>query len=330
MSRRSRAAAAAALLWAAAPGLLGAQPPAVELALELAASGLDLPLGAVHAGDGSGRLFVVEQTGAIRILRSGAVLPAPFLDLSGQISCCGERGLLGLAFHPHFPSDPRLFVHFTEPAGDTRLVEYRVSAADPDRADPASARLLLAVAQPFANHNGGALAFGPDGLLYLGLGDGGSAGDPFDHAQNPASLLGKILRLDVDRADPGLAYAIPPGNALFPGVPGARGEILALGLRNPWRFGFDRETGDLFIGDVGQNRVEEIDLLPAGSAGANLGWRLKEGTGCFQPPAGCELPGLVDPILEYSHAEGCSVTGGYRYRGAAVAALAGVYLYGDF
>ncbi|HLE83002.1 MAG TPA: PQQ-dependent sugar dehydrogenase, partial [Thermoanaerobaculia bacterium] len=326
--------AAVGLLLLAALGPLDAQPPRVEIAVEIAlepvASGFDRPVGIVPAGDGSGRLFVVEQSGAVRVLRAGALLPAPFLDLSGQVSCCGERGLLGLAFHPRFPADGRLFVDYTDAAGDTRIVEYRVSAADPDRADPGSARPLLAVAQPFPNHNGGALAFGPDGFLYVGLGDGGSGGDPLNHAQNPASLLGKVLRLDVDRAEAGLAYGIPPGNALFPGTPGARPEIWALGLRNPWRFAFDRETGDLFIGDVGQNRVEEIDLLPPGSAGANLGWRLKEGTGCFQPAAGCELPGLVDPILEYSHAEGCSVTGGYRYRGAAVAALAGVYLYGDF
>ncbi|HUP43292.1 MAG TPA: PQQ-dependent sugar dehydrogenase, partial [Thermoanaerobaculia bacterium] len=331
MSRRSRAAAAAAgVLWLAVPALLDGQPPPVELALESVASGLDRPVGAVHAGDGSGRLFVVEQSGAIRILRGGAILPETFLDLSRSISCCGERGLVGLAFHPQYPNDPRFFVQLTDPAGDSRLVELRVSAADPDRADPTSARTLLTVAQPFANHNGGAIAFGPDGLLYVGLGDGGPAGDPSDHAQNPASLLGKILRLDVDRSDPGLAYAIPAGNAIFPGVPGARGEIWALGLRNPWRLAFDRATGDLVIGDVGQNRFEEIDLLPPGSGGANLGWRLKEASACFEPPIGCDLPGLVDPILEYSHAEGCSVTGGHRYRGAGIPALAGVYLYGDF
>ncbi|HSL82988.1 MAG TPA: PQQ-dependent sugar dehydrogenase, partial [Thermoanaerobaculia bacterium] len=319
---------ALALLALASPAPLRAD--GLELALLPVASGFDLPLGIVHAGDGSGRLFVVEQTGRVRIVRGGAVLPEPFLDLRGRISCCGERGLLGLAFHPRYPGDPRLFVYFTDPAGNSRLVEYRVSA-DPDRADPASERTLLAVGQPFPNHNGGQLAFGPDGYLYVALGDGGSGGDPHDNAQSLTTLLGKILRLDVDRADPGLPYAVPPDNPTWPGVPFARREIWAYGLRNPWRFGFDRATGDLFVGDVGQRRIEEVDLLPAGQGGLNLGWRRKEGDECFQPPAGCEaIPGLTDPILTYNHALGCSVTGGYRYRGPGSPRLAGVYVFGDF
>jgi glucose/arabinose dehydrogenase len=327
------AARVAGALLALAPAALPAplQAAGLELVLDPVASGFDLPVGIVHAGDGSGRLFVVEQSGAVRIVRGGAVLPRPFLDLSGQVSCCGERGLLGLAFHPRYPGDPRLFVHFTDPAGDTRLVEFRVSGADPDRADPASARTLLAVGQPFPNHNGGQLAFGPDGYLYVALGDGGSGGDPFDHAQSLTTLLGKILRIDVDRTDPGLAYAIPPDNPSWPGVPFARREIWAYGLRNPWRFSFDRATGDLLVADVGQRLIEEVDLLPAGRGGLNLGWRRKEGDQCFQPPAGCEaLPGLTDPILTYSHALGCSVTGGYRYRGGASPRLRGIYLFGDF
>ncbi|MGD2115510.1 MAG: PQQ-dependent sugar dehydrogenase [Acidobacteriota bacterium] len=319
-----------------APTPLAAQPDTLELSLEPVVGGLDLPVGAVHAGDGSGRLFVLEQTGAVRIVRDGEILPEPFLDLSRVVSCCGERGLLGLAFHPDFPDDDRFFVHFTVPLANTRVVEYRVSAGDPDRADPASARTLLALGQPFGNHNGGQLAFGPDGYLYIGLGDGGGAGDPLGNGQDVTTLLGAILRIDVDRTDPGLPYAVPPDNPTYPGVPGARREIWAYGLRNPWRFGFDRATGDLFVGDVGQSRWEEIDLLPADTAGAagptgwNLGWSRKEGDHCFDPPAGCEIPGLVDPILEYSHDEGCSVTGGFRYRGAASPPLDGVYVYGDF
>jgi len=318
------------LLLLLVPVAVPAQPAGLEPSLEPVVGGLDLPVGIVHAGDGSGRLFVLELPGRVRIVRGGELLPEPFLDLSGLVSCCGERGLLGLAFHPDFPANGRFFVHYTDLAGTTRVVEYRVSAADPDRADPGSARTLLTLVQPFSNHNGGQLAFGPDGFLYIGLGDGGSGGDPLGNGQNLATLLGKILRIDVDRADPGRAYGIPPGNPTYAGQSGAFREIWAYGLRNPWRFSFDRATGDLFVGDVGQNRWEEIDRIPAGEGGRNLGWRRKEGNHCFQPATGCEIPGLTDPILEYSHDEGCSVTGGFRYRGSASPPMDGVYLYGDF
>lgn len=313
----------------AAPAV--AQPTGVEVEIELVASGFDRALGLTHAGDGSGRLFVIEQLGAVRVIRNGQVEPEPFLDLRDTVACCGENGLLGLAFHPRFPADDRIFVHYSGSGGETRIVEMRTTAGG-ERADPSTARTLLTVAQPFQNHNGGQIGFGPDGFLYIGLGDGGSGGDPLGHAQDVTTLLGAILRIDVDsraEAEPRLPYAIPPDNPDFAGVPGARREIWAYGLRNPWRFSFDRATGDLFVADVGQNAWEEIDLLPPGSAGANLGWNHKEGDHCFDPPSGCRQEGLVDPILEYSHSTGCSVTGGYRYRGAASPALHGVYVYGD-
>ncbi|MFW6175981.1 MAG: PQQ-dependent sugar dehydrogenase, partial [Acidobacteriota bacterium] len=293
------------------------------------ASGLDFPTTVVQPADGTGRFFVLEQPGRVRVVQDGELLPEPFLDFSNQVSCCDERGLIGLAFHPDFAANGELFVHYTDLAGDTQIVRYRVSG-DPNRADPGSAEPLLSLGQPFANHNGGQLAFGPDGFLYIGLGDGGSGSDPMDNGQDVTTLLGKILRIDVDRTDPGLAYGLPPDNPQISDEPGARREIWAYGLRNPWRFSFDRATGDLFIGDVGENQREEIDLAPAGQGGQNFGWRLKEGTLCHVPSTGCEREGLVDPILEYSHDQGCSVTGGFRYRGSASPALTGVYLYGDF
>jgi glucose/arabinose dehydrogenase len=222
-----------------------------------------------HAGDGSGRLFVVEQAGRIRIVESGAVLEPPFLDLKNLVKSGGERGLLGLAFHPDFATNRRFFVDYTrEPDGATVIAEHHAGTDSANRADPLG-RVLLTVAQPFSNHNGGMLAFGPDGDLYIGLGDGGSGGDPGNRAQNPNELLGKILRIDVDGARP---YAIPPLNPFANG--GGRPEIYALGLRNPWRFAFDRADGRLLAGDVGQNRVEEVDVI---ARGGNYGWPILEG-----------------------------------------------------
>jgi glucose/arabinose dehydrogenase len=293
---------------------------------QAAASGLNAPVGLVNAGDGSGRLFILEQAGVIRILRGGEILPGVFLDISDQVSCCGERGLLGLAFHPRYTENGYFYLNYTDQDGNTIISRFQVAPDDPDRADPGSEKRLLHVQQPYGNHNGGAAVFGPDGYLYLGLGDGGSAGDPQGNGQSKNTLLGKILRIDVNQGDP---YSIPPDNPFVSG--GGLGEIWAYGLRNPWRISFDSLTGDLYIADVGQNAWEEIDFLPAGSPpGANFGWSYREGTHPYQgsPPADV---GLIDPVEEYSHDQGrCSVTGGVVYRGSELPDWQGVYLYGDY
>ncbi len=309
----------------AAPG----DPIAVRVDLERLVGGLDAPLFLTGAGDGSGRLFVVEQGGRIRIVRDGRRLDAPFLDISDRVRSGGEQGLLGLAFRPGFGrAENRFYVNYTDRSGDTVIAEYRRSA-DPDRADPASERILLRIDQPFANHNGGMLAFGPDGRLYIGTGDGGSAGDPLDAGQRRDALLGKLLRIDPDPGSTG-PYSVPPDNP-FVGTPGARPEIWALGLRNPWRFAFDRLTGQLWIADVGQGRYEEVNRAPDGlGRGANYGWARMEGRHCHPSGEGCARPGFVLPVAEYGHDLGCSVTGGYVYRGGASPALAGVYLFGDY
>jgi len=311
--------------------------PAEQVVLVPVAQGLSSPLGLTGAGDGSGRLFVVEQTGAIRIIDAGEVRPTPFLDLgpAGEdlIVFGGERGLLGLAFHPDYAANGFFYVDYTRKAdGATVVARYHVSA-DPNVADPASAQQLLVIPQPNTNHNGGSLAFGPDGYLYVGTGDGGGAGDPNESGQRLDTLLGKILRVDVD---PGPGYTVPSDNP-FVGVAGALGEIWAYGLRNPWRFSFDRSTGDLLIGDVGQGRREEIDFQPASSGGGeNYGWDVLEGSLCYEdvPAGSCAAllgGGSVLPILEYGHVAGaCSVTGGFRYRGSTRATLAGQYLFGDY
>jgi glucose/arabinose dehydrogenase len=318
------------LVLSASPGAAFAAPPAV--ALRLVASGLDSPTEIVNAGDSSGRLFVVEKTGRIRVLRGSNLLPAPFLDLSSQLSSSGERGALGLAFHPQFAANRRFFVFYARTDGTLRIASFTVSSSNPDTADAASERVVLEIPHPvFDNHNGGRLAFGPDGYLYVGVGDGGSGGDPSNNAQSLATLLGKILRLDVD-AGGAAGYAIPSDNP-FVSRPGARAEIWAYGLRNPWRFTFDRATRDLYIGDVGQGAVEEIDFVPAGSgSGLNFGWRVLEGSHCFNPSTLCSLDGATGPVLEYLHdaAGGQSITGGYVYRGTHSAALRGWYFFGDF
>jgi glucose/arabinose dehydrogenase len=290
------------------------------------ASGFSNPLYVTHAGDGSGRLFVVQQTGRIRILENGEMLDPPFLDVSSLITTAGnEQGLLGLAFHPDYATNGMFFINYTDRNGDTVVARYHVSADNPNVADPASAEQILLVDQPFQNHNGGHLVFGPDGYLYVGLGDGGSQGDPNGNGQNTNVLLGKILRLDVDGET---GYAIPPDNP-FVGSTTARPEVWAYGLRNPWRFHFDRETGDLFIGDVGQNEWEEIDYQPATSTGGeNYGWNAYEGS--YPYSGSTTARDAVMPILEYNHNSGCSVTGGYVYRGQLVPDLQGYYIYGDF
>jgi len=303
-------------------------------------SGLAAPVEIVHANDFSGRLFVVEQGGRIRIVRNGSLVATPFLDISpgsgGPVRTGGEQGLLGLAFHPAFATNGQFFVFYTRTlAGDGGgneivVARYTRSAANPDRADTASATVLIAIPHPQqANHNGGKIAFGPDGYLYIGVGDGGGGGDPFATGQNLNDLRGKILRIDVNGTPP---YGNPAGNP-FIGQAGRRGEIWAYGLRNPWRFSFDRLTGDHFIGDVGQGAREEIDFQPAGTPGGrNYGWSVFEGSACHNPSSNCSLANHTPPILEYAHdaAGGVSVTGGYRYRGGSVPGLAGFYVYGDF
>lgn len=291
--------------------------PALRLAL--VASGLDQPLFVTAAAGDPSRLYVVEQTGRIRVVRDGVLLEQPFVDLSERVSCCGERGLLGLAFHPDYQANGRFFVNFTNRDGDTEVIELARSSS-PDLASPATVRGFFTVVQPYANHNGGMLAFGPDGYLHVGLGDGGAAGDPQNNAQNLAVKLGKILRIDVDGHP-----APPPGNAQ-----GGDPDVLHWGLRNPWRFSFDRATGDLYVGDVGQNRLEEIDVAPAGTGPLNFGWRVMEASRCYQPASSCDTTGLTLPVAEYDRDAGCSVTGGYVYRGGAVPGLAGRYLYGDY
>ncbi len=306
-----------------------APPDPSGVRLALVAEGFDRPLLLTNAGDDSGRLFVVEQTGRIWMVQNGERLPAPFFDLSGavsRISGYSERGLLGLAFHPDYADNGRLFVDYTNRDGDTVVAEYAVAADDPNAADPGSGRTLLTVQQPYANHNGGHLAFGPDGYLYISVGDGGSAGDPQGNAQNPWTLLGSILRIDVDGEEP---YAVPADNPFVASGLGTP-EVWAYGLRNVWRFSFDRATGDLYLADVGQNLWEEINFQPAGSPGGqNYGWNRYEGTHPYS--GGQAPPDMVPPIAEYAHAAGgCSVSGGYVYRGEALPDLAGVYFYGDW
>ncbi len=283
---------------------------------QMIASGLARP--DTLSVDGSGRLFVIEKPGRIRIIQNGQLLDQPFLDISNRVGSSGnEQGLLGLAFHPNYSQNGRFFVNYTDNNGNTVIARYQVSS-DPNVADPNSEMKLLGVDQPFPNHNGGILAFGPDGYLYAGLGDGGSQGDPYGNAQNTKALLGKLLRLDVDSAEP---YAIPSDNPFG-------NEVWAYGLRNPWRISFDKLTGDLYIGDVGQNTWEEIDYLPKGSpGGTNFGWNLREGAHDYK---GSASPDLTEPVTEYSHQEGgCSVTGGYVYRGS-MPEWNGIYLFGDY
>ncbi len=302
--------------------------PWSRIALERVASGFTNPVHVTHANDGSARLFVVEQRGRVRILKDGAILPTPFLDISSRVSFGSERGLLSIAFPPGRGRKSEFYADYTDVRGDTVISRFTVSG-DPNVADATSEQILLSIAQPFANHNGGQLVFGPDGYLYVGMGDGGDAGDPNNNAQNLGSLLGKILRIDVRGA--ASPYGIPPDNP-FAGSSSSRPEIWAYGLRNPWRFSFDRKTNVLYIADVGQGAWEEVDVQPAESTGGeNYGWRLTEGNHCFTPSTGCPTAGITFPVAEHSHAGGnCSVTGGFAYRGRDFDALTGIYFYGDY
>ncbi len=300
-------------------------PPAEAYAWQLVVDGLDKPIGLTNAGDGSGRLFILEQDGRLRILQQGGLLVEPFLDITERVGRSGsEQGLLGLAFHPQYAQNGLFYVNYTDLNGDTVIARFQVDGQDANRAQAGSEQPVLQIPQPYANHNGGHLAFGPDGYLYIGMGDGGSAGDPQENGQSLDTLLGKILRIDVDSGEP---YAIPADNPFAAG--GGRPEIWAYGLRNPWRFSFDRLTGDLYIADVGQNTWEEVNWLPAGEGGANFGWNIFEASHPFRDgmPDGAQM---MMPVAEYNHNEGCSVTGGYAWRSTLLPAWQGVYLYGDY
>jgi len=306
-------------------------PPTYSLSLKLIASDLEGPVGMAVANDGSNRLFVIEQEGKIRIIKEGKLLPQPFLDITSIVdhgsAMYSEKGLLGLAFHPQYKSNGKFYIYYSAPTtvkgmdNKSVVAECRVSSSNPDVAN-ATGRILLEIQEPESNHNGGCLQFGPDGYLYIGVGDGGGGGDKHGtngNGQNTQTLLGKILRIDVN-AETG--YKIPPDNS-FVNSP----EIFAYGLRNPWRFSFDRKTGKLFCGDVGQNEWEEVDIIEKGK---NYGWRIMEGNHCYNPSSNCDQNGLSLPIAEYGHDEGRSITGGYVYRGTNTADMDGKYIFADW
>jgi glucose/arabinose dehydrogenase len=306
----------------------GPQPPIPSIDLKSVIKGLRDPVGLFHAQDGSGRLFIVEQGGTIRILKRGRLLKEPFLNIRDRVISGGEMGLLGLAFHPDFSRNGRLFVNYTSRSGGLHTVisEFKISSRS-NAADPKSERILLTIDQPYSNHNGGAIAFGPDGALYIGTGDGGAGNDPHGNGQNLTTLLGKILRIDVDKREAVKPYGIPGDNP-FIARRGAAKEVWAYGLRNPWRFSFDSLTGLLYAGDVGQNAREEIDVIRKGK---NYGWKTMEGTLCT-PGVNfkCNKRGLEPPIMDYPRSEGTVVIGGYVYRGQSIPSLCGVYLFSDF
>lgn len=324
-SRRLSVSLPVAPLWAVALLIACTTSAPAQLSTRVVITGLNQPVRLV-APPGDARLFVVEKTGRIRVFDNNGGDRGIFLDLTGSITTGGERGLLGLAFPPDYATSKRFYIDYTDLSGNTRLVRY-LAGTNPDRAVAASADTLLTVAQPYANHNGGHLEFGPDGMLYFGLGDGGSGGDPGNRAQDGQVLLGKLLRLDVSGPD----YVAAAGNPFLATPP--RDEIWALGLRNPWCFSFDRLTGDLYIADVGQDVIEEIDVAPAGAAGLNYGWRLMEGNACYNPATGCNSGSLTLPVHQYTHGGTpyrCSISGGYVYRGSAIPSLQGTYLFADY
>ena len=303
-------------------------PTEVRPEVTVVVKGLDAPLDVTNAGDGSGRVFVVEQAGRIRIVKDGAFVDRPFLDITDRIRSGGEQGLLGLAFHPDYPTDPRFFVDYTDRDGDTVISGFRMTGPDTDLAEPASEQVVLRIGQPFPNHNGGAIGFGPDGMLYVGTGDGGSGGDPQGNGRRLDTLLAKVLRIDIDGTSADQPYRIPPDNP-FATVAGAKPEIWLTGLRNPWRMRFDRATGDLWIGDVGQGKWEEIDVARARVGGKDFGWNTMEGFHCFAPSEGCDQTGLVLPVAEYGHEAGCAVIGGVVVRDQRAGPLNGGYVFGD-
>jgi len=302
-------------------GMTATLPTSDDIVLTEVAGDLERPVQLVGIPVDS-RLFIVEQRGRIRVLADGQVRTEPYLDIGDQLSDGNEQGLLGLAFHPDFQSNGYAYANYTNGAGDTRVVRY-TERADGSSLDPATLKEILFVEQPNGNHNAGQLLFGPDGMLYIPLGDGGSSGDPRGNGQNLDTLLGAILRIDVDGGDP---YAIPPDNPFVSG--GGRPEIWAYGVRNPWRNDIDVEGGFIYVADVGQNEWEEVSVSPLHEAGVNYGWNTVEGPECFQD-SGCDRTGLRDPLIWYGHGDGCSITGGHVYRGEAIPSLAGTYFYSD-
>ena len=315
----------------------GLDPSLLRMTSRRLVDSLERPVDIANAGDGSGRIFVVEKAGRIRIIADGKLLPRPFLDITDRVNASGnEQGLLGLSFHPQFKDNGFFFVNYSTSqtrgglkSGDTVVSRFTIGSRT-DQGDPASEKSILSISQPYANHNGGNLAFGPDGYLWIGTGDGGSGGDPQGNGQKLNTLLAKFLRIDVDRTANGLPYAIPPDNP-FVGRTDARPEIWSYGWRNPWRYAFDQRTGDLWVGDVGQNAWEEVDVELRGSPGGlNYGWNTMEGTHCFRPAQNCDTAGLVLPVAEYNHSTGVSITGGEVYRGKAFPALDGLYFYADY
>ena len=313
----------------ASPPTIGDAP---ALAITSVLDGLDSPLDIAYRPNEPTSLFVVEQRGRIRLVRDDALLQRPFLDISDLVLAGGERGLLGLAFLPT-AEDGRFFVYYTDRDGNQVVASYDTTGTDPDKADPSTARIWLTMDDQFGNHNGGSLAIGPDGMLYIGTGDGGGGGDPLDSGRHLDTLLAKVLRIDVseDHGDGSATrYRIPPDNPFLTRA-GARPEIFATGLRNPWRIRFDRTTGDLWIGDVGQGAWEEIDVVRAGTSGLDFGWNTMEGAHCYNDGgAACATPELTLPVAEYGHDQGCSVTGGAVYRGSAFLALQGWYVFSDY
>ncbi len=300
-----------------------------RLALQEVVAGLAEPV-FLTAPAGDGRLFIVERAGRIRIVENGLLRPAPFLDIAARVSTGGEGGLLSMAFDPQYAATGLFFVYFTETTGDIAVERFRVSAGNPSLADPAPLRIITITHRAFSNHKGGLVAFGADGFMYLAPGDGGGSGDPSGNGQNLNTLLGKLLRIDVSNASVAQPYVIPPENP-FAGQPGRRGEIWAYGLRNPWRYAFDEATGLLYVADVGQAQREEVNVTSAGAAGLNYGWNITEGSLCFLTDP-CVLTGLTLPVLEYAHdgSGGCSIAGGFVYRGNAIPVLQGRYFYSDF
>src|SRR5215207_2332317 len=303
-------------------------PAGIAITLEPFATVSGAPLAIAAPDDGTGRLFVAEQRGKVWIVDAdGIVMPEPLVDLGPRTRGGGEQGLLGIAVHPDFPTDPRVFVSYTDSSGDSVVASLSLDPGNPNRLDQASHRQLLFLDQPYSNHNGGGVVFGPDGYLYLSFGDGGSGGDPHGNGQRLDTLLGKILRIDVD-GDPGRAgYRIPADNP-FVATDGLD-EIWHYGLRNPWRISFDRETGDLWIGDVGQSAFEEVDVARAGIGGLNFGWNVMEGSHCYGA-SDCPMAGLQLPVTDYGRDLGCTVIGGYVYRGSAFPFLRGTYLFADY
>lgn len=305
-------------------------PPIPEsLTLQPYVDGLEMPVFIAAVPGTENKHYVLEKLAHIRLVENGELAEQPVLDISELVSTGNEQGLLGLAFHPDFETNGYIYINYTDNEGagvgpqNTQIVRYTVTN---DVADPASAKTILTVSQPHSNHNAGMLTFGPDGYLYIVMGDGGSGGDPYGHGQNMESLLGKMLRIDVDNGDP---YSIPKDNP-FVNQDGVRPEIWTVGWRNPWRFSFDRETGDMWLADVGQDQYEEISFQAAGQGGDNYGWRCYEATHEYDLSENCEGKEFIDPVLEYDHSQGASITGGYVYRGTAIPELQGRYVYGDF